>query len=176
MGADEGCSQAAGVGVPPRDGVGTTGALPGWLPLWGRGNDGSADASSACGSRRQCCLRAPTPVLPAGADASAACGRRRQFCLRAPACSWCLGLCNSLLPSCCPWCLPGKLAYGVCQASFPLRACACRLLSRADVQQLNTEAASDVLYDAIIIGSGMGGLATAARMSAKGAKVLVLEK
>lgn len=31
-------------------------------------------------------------------------------------------------------------------------------------------------YDAIVIGSGMGGLTTAARMVAKGAKVLVLEK
>jgi cation diffusion facilitator CzcD-associated flavoprotein CzcO len=35
---------------------------------------------------------------------------------------------------------------------------------------------SDVEYDAVIIGSGMGGLTTAARMVAKGAKVLVLEK
>jgi heterodisulfide reductase subunit A-like polyferredoxin len=31
-------------------------------------------------------------------------------------------------------------------------------------------------FDAIIIGSGMGGLTTAAQMLAKGAKVLVLEK
>ncbi len=36
--------------------------------------------------------------------------------------------------------------------------------------------APDIEYDAVIIGSGMGGLATAARMAGKGAKVLVLEK
>ena len=34
----------------------------------------------------------------------------------------------------------------------------------------------NVLYDAIIIGGGMGGLTTASQMAAKGAKVLVLEK
>lgn len=44
------------------------------------------------------------------------------------------------------------------------------------VAQLPADAPTDVLYDAVIIGSGMGGLATAARMAAKGAKVLVLEK
>jgi prolycopene isomerase len=38
------------------------------------------------------------------------------------------------------------------------------------------QAPTDVEYDAVIIGSGMGGLTTAARMAAKGAKVLVLEK
>lgn len=36
--------------------------------------------------------------------------------------------------------------------------------------------APDVLYDAVIIGGGMGGLTTAARLVAEGAKVLVLEK
>jgi prolycopene isomerase len=41
---------------------------------------------------------------------------------------------------------------------------------------LPTEAPTDIEYDAIIIGSGMGGLATAAKMVSKGAKVLVLEK
>lgn len=34
----------------------------------------------------------------------------------------------------------------------------------------------NVLYDAIIVGGGMGGLTTASQMAAKGAKVLVLEK
>lgn len=42
--------------------------------------------------------------------------------------------------------------------------------------KLNTTADQSVEYDAIVIGSGMGGLATAAQMVAKGAKVLVLEK
>jgi hypothetical protein len=44
------------------------------------------------------------------------------------------------------------------------------------VAQLPTEAPTDVLYDAVIIGSGMGGLATASQLVAKGARVLVLEK
>jgi prolycopene isomerase len=34
----------------------------------------------------------------------------------------------------------------------------------------------DVLYDAVIVGSGMGGLVTATQLAAKGAKVLLLEK
>ena len=34
----------------------------------------------------------------------------------------------------------------------------------------------DIEYDAIVIGSGMGGLTTASQMVSKGAKVLVLEK
>jgi len=44
------------------------------------------------------------------------------------------------------------------------------------VAELPSDAPTDVIYDAIVIGSGMGGLATAAQMVAKGAKVLVLEK
>ncbi len=43
-------------------------------------------------------------------------------------------------------------------------------------QQLPTDAPTDVVYDAIVIGSGMGGLATASQLAAKGARVLVLEK
>lgn len=37
-------------------------------------------------------------------------------------------------------------------------------------------APTDFDYDAVIVGSGMGGLATACQMAAKGAKVVVLEK
>ena len=37
-------------------------------------------------------------------------------------------------------------------------------------------ASTDVLYDAVVIGGGMGGLTTATQLAAKGAKVLVLEK
>jgi len=44
------------------------------------------------------------------------------------------------------------------------------------VSQLPTDAPTDVEYDAVIIGSGMGGLATAAQLVAKGARVVVLEK
>lgn len=36
--------------------------------------------------------------------------------------------------------------------------------------------AQDVEYDAVIIGSGMGGLSTAAQLAAKGARTVVLEK
>ncbi|KXZ53863.1 hypothetical protein GPECTOR_6g781 [Gonium pectorale] len=41
---------------------------------------------------------------------------------------------------------------------------------------IETQAPTDVEYDAVIVGGGMGGLATAARLVAKGAKVVVLEK
>ena len=34
----------------------------------------------------------------------------------------------------------------------------------------------DVVYDAVIIGSGMGGLSTATQLASAGAKVVVLEK
>jgi prolycopene isomerase len=44
------------------------------------------------------------------------------------------------------------------------------------VEQLPTEAPTDIEYDAVVIGSGMGGLATAAQLVARGAKVVVLEK
>ncbi len=44
------------------------------------------------------------------------------------------------------------------------------------VKQLPTDAPTDIEYDAVIIGSGMGGLATASQLAAKGGKVLVLEK
>ncbi|PNH03626.1 Prolycopene isomerase, chloroplastic [Tetrabaena socialis] len=39
-----------------------------------------------------------------------------------------------------------------------------------------TDAPTDVEYDAVIIGGGMGGLATAAKLVSKGASVVVLEK
>ena len=38
------------------------------------------------------------------------------------------------------------------------------------------DAPTDVEYDAVIIGSGMGGLTTATQMASKGARVVVLEK
>jgi prolycopene isomerase len=40
---------------------------------------------------------------------------------------------------------------------------------------LNTEA-EDVLYDAVVVGGGMGGLTAAAKLAAAGGRVLVLEK
>ena len=48
--------------------------------------------------------------------------------------------------------------------------------TQAAMSKINTTADESIEYDAIVIGSGMGGLATAAQMVAKGAKVLVLEK
>lgn len=38
------------------------------------------------------------------------------------------------------------------------------------------DAPTDIVYDAVIIGSGMGGLSTATQMASSGAKVVVLEK
>lgn len=35
---------------------------------------------------------------------------------------------------------------------------------------------TDIEYDAVIVGSGMGGLSTATQLAASGAKVVVLEK
>ena len=40
----------------------------------------------------------------------------------------------------------------------------------------SSRAPTDFEYDAVIIGSGIGGLTTATQMAAKGAKVVVLEK
>ena len=39
-----------------------------------------------------------------------------------------------------------------------------------------SQAPTDLEYDAVIVGSGIGGLTTATQMAAKGAKVVVLEK
>ena len=46
----------------------------------------------------------------------------------------------------------------------------------AAAAELPTDAPADVVYDAVIVGGGMGGLTTAAKLVEKGAKVLVLEK
>lgn len=43
-------------------------------------------------------------------------------------------------------------------------------------RQINTDAPTDVVYDAVIVGGGMGGLTTAAKLVEKGARVVVLEK
>jgi prolycopene isomerase len=48
--------------------------------------------------------------------------------------------------------------------------------SDVHIAHLNTDADTEIEYDAIIIGSGMGGLTAASQMVARGAKVLVLEK
>lgn len=48
--------------------------------------------------------------------------------------------------------------------------------SKEVIDNLVTNAPTDVVYDTIVIGGGMGGLATAAALVAKGMKVLVLEK
>ncbi len=43
-------------------------------------------------------------------------------------------------------------------------------------RDLTTTAPTDVEYDTVIVGGGMGGLATAAKLVSQGAKVVVLEK
>jgi hypothetical protein len=43
-------------------------------------------------------------------------------------------------------------------------------------RHIETSAPTDVEYDAVIVGGGMGGLTTAAKLVTKGAKVVVLEK
>lgn len=48
--------------------------------------------------------------------------------------------------------------------------------SKEAIEQLVTDAPTDAVYDSIVIGGGMGGLATAAVLVSKGMKVLVLEK
>lgn len=44
------------------------------------------------------------------------------------------------------------------------------------IDKLVTDAPTDVTYDCIVIGGGMGGLSTAAVLASKGMNVLVLEK
>ena len=57
------------------------------------------------------------------------------------------------------------------------RAAAAPVVAAAAVEApSSSKAPTDIEYDAVIIGSGMGGLSTAAQMAAKGAKVVVLEK
>lgn len=60
-------------------------------------------------------------------------------------------------------------------ATVPVHRTSRRRLARSGALQIRPLPA-DVTYDAIIVGSGMGGLATAAQMVSQGAKVLVLEK
>jgi len=48
-------------------------------------------------------------------------------------------------------------------------------VSAGRAEQLGT-ASTETLYDAVVVGGGMGGLTAATQMAAKGAKVLVLEK
>lgn len=43
-------------------------------------------------------------------------------------------------------------------------------------REITTDAPTDVEYDAVVVGGGMGGLTTAAKLVEKGAKVVVLEK
>ena len=58
----------------------------------------------------------------------------------------------------------------------PGRTAAPQAAAAAGSTQAAAQAPTDIEYDAVIIGSGMGGLTTAAQMASKGAKVVVLEK
>lgn len=48
--------------------------------------------------------------------------------------------------------------------------------TEASTSSQQQQAPTDIEYDAVIVGSGMGGLTTAAQLAAKGCKVVVLEK
>jgi prolycopene isomerase len=56
------------------------------------------------------------------------------------------------------------------------RQAATRAATATAPSLVSDDAPTDVEYDAVIVGSGMGGLTTAAQLAIKGAKVVVLEK
>lgn len=62
------------------------------------------------------------------------------------------------------------------RSSSSLQVAASATTAQASQKQKQDQAPTDIEYDAIIIGSGMGGLTTAAKLVEKGQKVLVLEK
>lgn len=64
---------------------------------------------------------------------------------------------------------------GSCSGPTHRRSVHCQAAA-AEHATASRTASQETLYDAIIVGAGMGGLTTATQMAAKGAKVLVLEK
>lgn len=75
---------------------------------------------------------------------------------------------------------PAVCGQGARTARNSLARGACRAAARQPYppvdREINSEAPTDVIYDAVIVGGGMGGLTTAAKLAARGAKVVVLEK
>lgn len=70
--------------------------------------------------------------------------------------------------------------FGLCGSFKKKRSAKCRtqmvVATPSKSSDIATPPPEDVLYDAIIVGSGMGGLVTATQLAAKGANVLLLEK
>lgn len=77
-------------------------------------------------------------------------------------------------------CRPGVVLAATASAEAPSAAVESddderQPVSAGRAEQLGT-ASTETLYDAVVVGGGMGGLTAATQMAAKGAKVLVLEK
>lgn len=99
----------------------------------------------------------PAPAAPAAPQRAAA--RHQKSCSR---------------PSTRPAAQPARQAGWRPAAAAPRPAT--RPAAAATEAPARARAPTDIEYDAVIIGSGMGGLSTAAQMACKGAKVVVLEK
>ena len=87
--------------------------------------------------------------------------------------------CNQLLNVCHLLLQDSRLLHGRHRGMHAVRAVAKTLVQEAlpaASAAAPPRAPTEFEYDAVIVGSGIGGLTTATQMAAKGAKVVVLEK